>query len=1001
MGATLPIVGFVLHPEIYLYLFMFRLLSLIVVFISVSGYPQSRTDSLEQYLRSENDDSLKVNILLDLFDAYLYENPVKAEENLRKAIEISTGIKDEKYAVMALNAFADLLYSRASNDSAISVYQKTLTISERIHYNEGKRSAFIGLGNAYLGKGDFDKAEKFLRQNISFAKGIADHEGMAISYNSLGNIHNERGEYKKAMESYTSAAKMNTKIGNEKDAGVNMANIGLIHQKLDNYDEAIEYYKKSDSLFKKYDFLPGRAFVLKNMGVIYRNQERYDDALVQYRLALQSYEKVDRKREISQVYQNIGNIFSDRGQSKEAIHHYHQSLSIAKEASDSINTGMASQALGQEFFYLKELDSAEIYSANAVKVAEAIGADLTLMDGYKTLSEVYHANSRYKNAYDFLTRYQTLRDSLYNIEKRDLAEEIEARYQNDQKSKEIVLLASEKELQALQLNKRENERNAIIVFAVLFLGLAGLLYNQYRIKKRSNRELQELDKLKSNFFANISHEFRTPLTLIKGPIEHLEQNPEETLGREDIKMIRRNTNKVLGLVNQLLDLSRIDQGKLRLQPTEGDVLKCLRAAAASFNSHAAQRDMDYRIDIPDGTLWAAFDREKLEQVIYNLLGNAFKFSGNGEMVAFKALHSNGELDIEVSDSGRGISEEKLPFIFDRFYQVDGGTTKDSDGSGIGLSLSKSLVELMDGTVTVSSEEGKGTYFTVQIPVEKIEIRQNTEPEKIINGKDLVGKGFFQTYEWDQTHARNVPQILIVEDNKDMRRFIKAQLVKTYHILEAKDGEEGLKIATTAIPDLIVTDLMMPKIDGIALCKKLKRSLETSHIPLIMLTARAGVENKIEGLETGADDYLTKPFDAKELAVRVKNLIEQRRRLWEHYHANPQKLDPEKVTTTSLDKKFLEQVLDLLEKRHTDADFGVPQMQQELAMSKTQLHRKLKALTNESPGELLRKFRLKRAAQLLANKTDTVTQIAYRVGFNNLSYFAKCFKELYGVSPSSF
>lgn len=982
---------------------MFRFLCLIFVFLSVSGYPQSRTDSLEQRLHSEHVDSLKVNILLDLFDAYRYEDLAKAKENIRQAIVIATEIKDKRYQVRALNAYADFLYSSAHTDSAISVYQQSLAISEQIRYNDGKGTALIGLGNAYLSKGDLDQAEAFHEKNISFSQKTEDYKGIAASYNNLGNIQNERGEYKHAMKSYTLAAKMNTQIGNEKDAGVNMANIGLIHQKLDNYDEAIGYYKKSDSLFKKYEFFLGRAFVLKNMGVIYRNQKKYDEALVQYRLALQSYEKMDRKREISQVYQNIGNIFSDKGQSQEAIHHYHQSLSIATAASDSINMGMASQSLGQEFFYLRELDSAEVYAANAVKVAEAIGADLTVMDGYKTLAEVYHANSRYKNAYDFLTRYQTLRDSLYNIEKRDLAEEIEARYQNEQQSKEIALLASEKELQALQLNKRENERNAIIIFAVLSLILAGLLYNQYRIKQRSNKELQELDKLKSNFFANVSHEFRTPLTLIKGPIEQLGQNPEERLSREEIRMIRRNTNKVLGLVNQLLDLSRIDQGKLRLKPTEGDVLKCLRTAAASFHSHAAQRDMDYRIDIPDGTLWAAFDREKLEQVIYNLLGNAFKFSGNGEMVAFKALYSNGELDIEVSDSGRGISAGKLPFIFDRFYQVDGGTTKDSEGSGIGLSLSKSLVELMDGTITVLSEAGKGTYFTVQIPVEKIETQHNPEPAEIINRKDPLEKGAFpsQSYEWHQADTRNVPQILLVEDNEDMRQFIKARLLKEYHILEAKDGEQGLKIATTAIPDLIVTDLMMPKIDGITLCKKLKTSLETSHIPVIMLTARAGVENKIEGLETGADDYLTKPFEAKELAVRVKNLIEQRRRLWEHYHANPQKVDPEKVATTSLDKKFLEKVLDLLEKRHADADFGVPQMQQELAMSKTQLHRKLKALTNESPGELLRNFRLKRAAQLLANKTDTVTQIAYRVGFNNLSYFAKCFKEQYGVSPSSF
>src|SRR5690606_12895690 len=230
--------------------------------------------------------------------------------------------------------------------------------------------------------------------------------------------------------------------------------------------------------------------------------------------------------------------------------------------------------------------------------------------------------------------------------------EIEAKYQNEQKAKQIALLASEKNLQRLQLRKRVNERNVIIVLAILAVVIAGLLYNQYRIKQRSNTELRELDELKSNFFANISHEFRTPLTLIKGPIEELEQNPTEPLSRENARMIRRNANRVLGLVDQLLDISKIDRGKLKLQPTEGDVYKCLRAAAFSFNSHAAQRHMDYRVNIPDEMLWAAFDRDKLEKITYNLLSNAFKFSRDGDMVSFTADYVQGELDLQVMDSGK-------------------------------------------------------------------------------------------------------------------------------------------------------------------------------------------------------------------------------------------------------------------------------------------------------------------------------------------------------------
>lgn len=960
---------------------------------------QTKLDSLEGKLAQENVDSLRYDLLLELFDGYQYEDPSKAKTYISEAIELSSQIGNNKYKVIALNELADLLNGQAQNDSAIALYEDALELASKIKYHNGMGVSFIGLGNTYLSKGNIKKAKEYHMRNIEFAETIGDKDGAASSYNNLGNIYNETGEYAKAMEHYTLASKKNIEAGNEKNAGIAMANIGLIHQKLNNYEEAITYYVKSDSLFKKFNFTPGRVFVLKNLGVVTKNQGNLNSALEYYDTALETYNTMGLRREAGQVHDNIGNIFFEKGEYDKAVKNYHQSLSIAKGINDSISIAMASQALGKGLQKLKKLDSALRYSQLAASFAEKLGIHLTAMDAHKTLAEIYYDRLQYKKAYQHLELHKQLRDSLYTIEKRDLAEEIEAQYQNEQKTKEIALLASEKEVQELQLNQRENERNAIVVFAVLALFLAGLLYNQYRVKQKSNKELQALNEVKSNFFANISHEFRTPLTLIKGPIEHLEQNPDERLRSEDVTMIRRNANKVLGLVNQLLDLSRIDEGRLQLKPTEGDIYKSLRAAAASFNSHAAQRNMDYIVEIPNGIFWSAFDRTKLEKVVYNLLSNAFKFTENGEKVAFEVSYLEGKLEIKVSDSGKGISEEKLPFIFDRFYQVEGTLTKEREGSGIGLSLSKDLVELMDGTITVSSEEGKGTFFTVQIPIEKIKTRQKPIPEKA--GKSKEQRMEQSTFDLKKSDVRNIPQLLLVEDNEDMRHFIRSQLTEDYRIIEAKNGKEGLKRALTDAPDLILTDLMMPKMDGIELCKNLKTNLETSHIPIVMLTARAGTENKIEGLETGADEYLTKPFDAKELSVRVRNLIQRQQQLREYIVKNQFVFDASKIKTTSLDKRFLEQLFELLEHKHSDASFGIPQMQSAMALSKAQLHRKVKALTNESPGELLRNFRLKRAAYLLSNKADTVTQIAYQVGFNNLSYFAKCFKELHGVSPSSY
>ena len=550
----------------------------------------------------------------------------------------------------------------------------------------------------------------------------------------------------------------------------------------------------------------------------------------------------------------------------------------------------------------------------------------------------------------------------------------------------------------LKLRSRQLKAKNIALEKLIALRTSEVRHQANQLKVQAEK-LQELDKAKSRFFANISHEFRTPLTLIKGPIEQLEQNFDQKLSMETVRMIRRNANRLLNMVNQLLDLSKIDEGSLKLSPTEGDVFKCLRAAVSSFNSHAAQRSIDYRVRIPTNMLWASFDRDKLENIVYNLLGNAFKFSENGSEISFVADFYSNNLQIQVSDTGLGIPEERLPFIFDRFYQVDNSATKEKEGSGIGLSLSKDLIDLMGGTITVSSKENKGTFFTVLIPLQEIKTR-SMKVELAAEAKGIY-PNMPNVYDLCPGDQRNLPRILLVEDNSDMRQFIKGQLIGTYRVIEAVNGEAGLQCALKDPPDLIVTDLMMPRMDGIELCRKLKTDLHTSHIPVIMLTAKAGSENKIEGLVIGADDYLTKPFDGKELLVRIKNLIEQRKYLRELFSNKDIGIEPKKVTVTSVDQKFLEEVLALLEDKFSEPDFGVLEMQVALAMSKTQLHRKIKALTNESPGELLRNFRLKRAAQLLRQKVDSVTQIAYMVGFNNLSYFAKCFKGLYGVPPSAF
>ncbi len=935
--------------RVFVYLFLLGFLQL---------YGQTKADSILRVLPTLKEDSTKVKAYLDLSYAYFRKDFNASLNYAIKAEELA-----EKQSLITLLGKAKLrkgnVYATSSRyPLANKAHAEALSIFTQLEDPKGISDVKIEMGRVAQYEGKNEIAINLLLETITLAHDTGDKNKEARAYNYMGALYKVQKQYDKSIASYQEALSLVQELNFNPGISACLTNLAAIFNLTEDYDKAITHNLEALQIKRDMGDKLGTARVLNNLGIVHNNIEAYGQAKQYFEEALTLAEVIDDKRLFTFI--KYGLAVSSFGEGR-----YEQTVTMAKDV-------------------LIALDS--------------IPSIETEIKVHNLLSKAHNKLGDYENAYLEAHLYNTLSDSLYNEKVVAITNDLEEKYKNEQKTKEIALLEKDNDLQALRLKQQRTSRNVIIIFALILLLIAGLLYNQFRIKQKANKELQELDRIKSNFFANISHEFRTPLTLIRGPIEHLEQNPDERLSMENVKMIRRNSNRVLNLVNQLLELSKIDEGNLKLETTEGDVFKILRAAASSFSSHAAQRHIDYKLEIPKKTVWASFDRDKLEKIVYNLLSNAFKFSEDNSMIAFRATHENERLIMHISDSGKGIPEDQLPYIFDRFYQVDTGNTKEYEGSGIGLSLSKDLVELMDGTITVSSELHKGSFFTIHLPLQEIQTRIE---KSTVDSSSLEKGDIKKPFTISKEDHRNLPTVLLVEDNADMRHFIKEQLVNDYRILEALHGEAGLSMAITHTPELIITDLMMPKMDGIELCKQLKTNLSTSHIPIIMLTAKAGIANKIEGLETGADDYLTKPFDVGELSVRVKNLVEQRQKLREFFTHRNETIDPKKITVTSLDQKFLEQVLSLLEEKFSTPDFGVPQMQEALAMSKTQLHRKLKALTNEAPGELLRNFRLKRAAQLLSQEADSVTQIAYAVGFNNLSYFAKCFKELYGTSPSSY
>ncbi|GJM29530.1 MAG: hybrid sensor histidine kinase/response regulator [Cyclobacteriaceae bacterium] len=564
---------------------------------------------------------------------------------------------------------------------------------------------------------------------------------------------------------------------------------------------------------------------------------------------------------------------------------------------------------------------------------------------------------------------------------------------------------------------------AYSLYAMAFLGITFSIFRFFVIRERLKGDLQleqmelekvkEMDSMKTQFFANVSHEFRTPLTLILGPLKQMKQGTFKGDVDAVINVMIRNSKRLLHLINQLLDFSKIEAGKMTLRASKGDLVVFIRTIFAAFESTAQSRGLKYILESDLERLMVYYDPDKLEKIIINLLSNAFKFTEEGSVllkihhkVDNTAIdHGSGVVRIQVEDTGMGISAEKLPHIFDRFFQADPSHTRIQEGSGIGLALTKELVELHHGSIEVASTPDQGALFSVDLPLgrdhlneSQIVVRAGYQPvettaiETLPESLDLFTNG--------EDDADSRPLVLIIDDNQDMRMYVRAAIAEDFRLKEAQNGIKGWESALQDIPDLVISDVMMPKMDGQELCERLKNDQRTSHIPVVLLTAKAGEKAKMEGLETGADDYLTKPFSPDELKVRVKNLIEIRQKLSERYSKDIS-LKPKDIAITSLDEQFLEKVMEIVEKHRTNTEFGAEDFAREMGMSRSQMHRKLVALTGQTTSDFIRSYRLNYARQLIEKNFGNMTQVAYESGFSSPSYFTVCFKKQFGVAPKEF
>lgn len=536
--------------------------------------------------------------------------------------------------------------------------------------------------------------------------------------------------------------------------------------------------------------------------------------------------------------------------------------------------------------------------------------------------------------------------------------------------------------------------------------------------KRLNEEVLELTHSRLVFFTNISHELRTPLTLIADPVEMLlEDSGIKGKSRELLKMVQRNALALQQLVSNILDFRKIQNGKMELKLYRFDIVKTLTMWVGDFQLTAERKQIRLHLDVDDlkGSHEMIADQEKISRIVFNLLSNALKYTPAGGEIFVSLKDEGANLRLDVKDTGKGISQDEADKIFERFFQAKGAAS----GTGIGLALVKSFVELHHGEARVESELGKGSDFIVVIPREQegdsqvihndADIVDNSVNASASTGKNVVDESVLQYIDdGDRSHGKvqqlvsentNRPTVLVIDDNTDIRQYERTLLQDEYVVLEAADGKEGLAVALKEVPDLVICDVMMPVMDGLELTEQLKTNTATSHIPVIMLTAKNLEEHRAEGYEHGADSYITKPFHSKVLLARIENLLRQRQLLKNLYQGSKEaEKEISEAHLEDRDKQFLKQLQAIIQKNLSDSEFGVEDMGQQIGLSRVQLYRKVKAMTGSSVVDLLRKARLAKARRLLETRSMSVSEVAYEVGFSAPSYFTKCFKEEYGMLP---
>lgn len=986
-------------------------------------------DSLKKALVTNTaNDTNKVKLFYLLSNAKSNLNPKNAINDALQGLRIAYSLNYFHGQGICLNALGVAYYQLGNFDTALIYFNKEYKIAVKLVDSIGIARALDNISVISLHFGKMDEALNKRKTALGIYQRLGKNKLVANGYLWIGNIYKHQGKFTNAIDYYFKALDIYTKVDDTNGKGYAYINLSSIYRYQNDFRNAKKYVLDAKKAFFETKYSNGVGMALYRLSLIYYDQKKYYQSIKTLKETKLIFDRTSYNYGIGLVFNQLALSYKNIGLIDSAITYFKSAFSYAKSAGDVENVIVSQQGLGGIYYQNRKYNKALEYFNHSVKLAKREDDLIALSDASYYLIKIYGRIFKPDSVSKYLAVFQAASDSLNKEKYGKEIVEMQTRFDTEQKEGQINNLKRERELQDLK-GKQSKLYFLIIVISVIFIAL---LFIMYFIKRLKTKELdlkkeKILNEAKTGLYKRIAHELRTPLTLIMGPLDKLSAKSDNPSDKADLLLATNYSKKLHKRINSLLTLSELEVNDVKMHSSEENIVDCVQSYTQSFKYLARQKNISLIFNSNAEQITAYIDKEKFEQIIENLMSNALKFTNEGGVIKVEVAtinfyknhhvqnkyHSVNEfVEIKIEDNGCGIPPENINKIYDLYYHFDNSNAH-KEGFGIGLTLIKQLVKLHHGYIEVKSELNKGTSFSLFFPIEKnhfktgqINMEKNKGSEWIINRKKINEPG--SKINIPEPVDCEKPVLLIVEDNADMRNYIRKFFEQDYTLYEAVDGKKGYELALKTIPEIIISDIMMPVMDGNELCQKLKTNELTCHIPVILLTALASEEQKIKGLEQGADDYITKPFRGEELILKVRNQLAQQKRNQAYIENKIKQLpniiefDIDNYQMTTYDYRFLSGVKNVVNEKFCDSNFNVDGLCKELSMSKGTLNRKLQAITGMTPHNFIRMYRLKVAEKLLKELNDAnISDIGYATGFSSPSYFVSQFKDYFGETPNKF